>query len=240
MSETPRTPDDELNALPNGARVAVVSLMGSLCPITLGHVQCFEAARRLLVDGKPPTPAGRFDYCIGLISLNDDEYLASKFASSGEKPLNLDDRVTLINLATAEFPWIEYIEAPLFDTVSSAETIDAFRARWPSFVFEHFNMNGSDDVLKYLKWVDACPTNRFITMLRPGSSGVMAQNLHAFGMPPEGTADFILGPELPDISSTAARRLSRAGDRTNLMKLTHPDVVDWLIDRDKAASSRSS
>jgi len=230
--------DDELFALPSGARVAVVSLMGSLCPITLGHVRCFEEARRVLVDSLAATPAGRFDSCIGLISLNDDEYLASKFAGSDEKPLTLHERVELINIATVNFPWIHYTEAPLLDTRSSAATIDGLRARWPSLVFEHFNMNGSDDVLKYRKWGDACPNNRFITMLRPGSADVIAQELHEVGMPPEGTADFVVGPELPDISSTLARHLSRAGDRTSLLKLTHPKVADWLLKRDETASTR--
>lgn len=240
QGSTSRTRDDELDALPSGARVAVVTLMGSLCPITLGHVQCFSAARRLLVDGNPQMPTGRFDYCIGFISLNGDEYLTRKFAGTGETPLILADRVELIRLATAELPWLEYSAAQLFDSRTSVETIDELRARWPSLVFDHFNMNGSDDVLKYRKWCDAAPRNKFITMLRPGSAGALAQRLQAFGWPPHGTANFIVGPELPDVSSTAARRLSRAGDRAGLLQLVHLDVADWMLQRDGRAGTAAA
>jgi nicotinic acid mononucleotide adenylyltransferase len=236
MQSTSRTRDDELDALPNGARVAVVTLMGSLSPITLGHVQCFVAARRLLVDGDPQTPASRFDYCIGFVSLNEDKYLTSKFFGTGETPLFLEDRVELIRLATAELPWLEYSAAHLFDSRTSAETIDGLRARWPSLVFEHFNMNGADDVLKYRKWCDATPSNKFITMLRPGSTDALVQRLQALGWSPHGTANFVVGPELPDVSSSAARRLSRAGDRAGLLQLVHPEVADWMLQRDGHAS----
>jgi hypothetical protein len=44
----------ELDALPDGAEVAVVSLLGSLNPVTLGHVQCFDEARRLLLGPALP------------------------------------------------------------------------------------------------------------------------------------------------------------------------------------------
>ena len=32
-----------------GSRVGVVTMLGSLCPVTLGHVQAFVEARRLLL-----------------------------------------------------------------------------------------------------------------------------------------------------------------------------------------------
>eukprot|EP01051_Picozoa_sp_SAG22_P025591 SAG22_NODE_7660_length_719_cov_1.820968_1_plen_80_part_01 len=68
----------ELAALPAGARVAVVTMRGSLCPITLGHVQCFTAARALFgadrhgsaaagAGDAQLSPAGAFAYCAGFI-----------------------------------------------------------------------------------------------------------------------------------------------------------------------------
>jgi len=59
-----------LDELPAGASVAVVTLLGSLCPITRGHVAAFEEARRQMRAG-----SGRlepFQECIGFISLNGD------------------------------------------------------------------------------------------------------------------------------------------------------------------------
>ena len=38
-----------------GSRVGVVTMLGSLCPITLGHVQAFVEARRLLLNSRVVT-----------------------------------------------------------------------------------------------------------------------------------------------------------------------------------------
>ena len=39
---------------------------------------------------------------------------------------------------------------------------------------------------------------------------------------------FILGPTLPDISSTRAREGLKSGDLSTLQQLLHPDVIHWL------------
>ena len=59
--------DATLGALPDGSAIALVSMLGSLCPVTRGHVQCFEGARALLLSGR--SPAGRFASCVGLLTL---------------------------------------------------------------------------------------------------------------------------------------------------------------------------
>eukprot|EP01049_Picozoa_sp_SAG25_P020241 SAG25_NODE_6840_length_525_cov_1.183099_1_plen_79_part_10 len=41
--------DQLLAQLPPGSSLAVVSMRGSLCPMTRGHVRCFEEARALLM-----------------------------------------------------------------------------------------------------------------------------------------------------------------------------------------------
>jgi hypothetical protein len=51
-------------------------------------------------------------------------------------------------------------------------------------------------------------------------------------MPENGTRDFILGPELPDISSTKAREASRRGELASLLQLLHPPVAAWMLTRD--------
>eukprot|EP01044_Picomonas_judraskeda_P003516 COSAG03_NODE_290_length_9343_cov_30.055820_9_plen_134_part_01 len=95
----------ELAALPANANVAVVTMRGSFCPITLGHVRCFEEARQLLLGLGPGTlPAGvePFAHTVGFLSLNPDHHLRSKFAGKREKPLGLADREMLVRVATAE------------------------------------------------------------------------------------------------------------------------------------------
>merc|ERR1711862_567027 len=42
----------------------------------------------------------------------------------------------------------------------------------------------------------------------------------------------ILGPELKDISSTAARDASVRGDSATLLSMLHPAVADWLLKSD--------
>merc|ERR1719336_497252 len=65
-----------------------------------------------------------------------------------------------------------------------------------------------------------------ITMLRPGSSDAIRKAVAGAKVAPE---HFLLGPELPDISSTAAREASARGDIDALLVLLHPAVADELL-----------
>eukprot|EP01050_Picozoa_sp_SAG11_P034648 SAG11_NODE_12337_length_708_cov_1.528736_2_plen_86_part_01 len=86
-------------------------------------------------------------------------------------------------------------------------------------------------MVKYQKWRYAGQHDghRLLTMGRPGSTVALLQGMRACNMPEAGTPSFVLGPELPDISSTKARAVSRAGDRPALLELLHPAVADWLL-----------
>lgn len=60
--------------------VAVVTLLGSLCPITLAHVQAFDEARKLLLLLDPkssarPTGLEHFDHILSFISANERRLL---------------------------------------------------------------------------------------------------------------------------------------------------------------------
>ena len=57
------------------------------------------------------------------------------------------------------------------------------------------------------------------------------QALRAAGMAAAGTADFVVGPELPAVSSTQAREALGRGDREATLQLLHPAVADWLLAR---------
>eukprot|EP01052_Picozoa_sp_SAG31_P011508 SAG31_NODE_653_length_13152_cov_4.899487_4_plen_529_part_00 len=228
---TPGTPlsgmDTDLAALPDGAKIAVVTLLGSLCPVTLGHVQCFIEARALFLSGA--NPAGRYGYCVGFISLNSDGHLRSKFAGKDEKPLTMRDRKTLVELAAADVPWLHY------SAHHPRRKVNELSNKFPTLAFERFDMNGADDVVKYQKWryvTGPKVKTRLLTMQRPGSTAALLQGMRAVGIPKHGSANFVLGPELPDISSTKARAASRAGDRAELLELLHPAVADWMLAHD--------
>ena len=68
-------------------------------------------------------------------------------------------------------------------------------------------------------------------MGRPGSTEAVLQGMRRCGINPD-DGKCILGPELPAISSTAARDASARGDSTKLLSMLHHDVADWLLRND--------
>ena len=74
--------------------------------------------------------------------------------------------------------------------------------------FEIWNLSGADDVAKYQKWQGACAQRRYITMGRPGYTDQVLAGVKASHTP---SKYFVVGPELPDISSTLAREAIARG-----------------------------
>eukprot|EP00747_Dinoflagellata_sp_TGD_P182099 gnl/TRDRNA2_/TRDRNA2_36190_c0_seq1.p1 gnl/TRDRNA2_/TRDRNA2_36190_c0~~gnl/TRDRNA2_/TRDRNA2_36190_c0_seq1.p1 ORF type:complete len:290 (-),score=54.83 gnl/TRDRNA2_/TRDRNA2_36190_c0_seq1:151-1020(-) len=221
--------DKLLAKLPDGAPVAIVSMLGSLCPVHLGHVQCYDEARRLLLGEELPgvkRPAGleKFSECLGFISLNGDSMVGAKLEKKGQKMLKLQDRAELVRLATAERPWLNYDEGYRWSPQNLSRS-------WPKLQFVEFDMNGADDVLKYRKWQWTGPQNRMITMGRPGYTEAVKEGMRSSGLKLD-DGNCILGPELPDVSSTAVRDASVRGDGAELLKMLHPAVADWLLRSD--------
>merc|ERR1719203_2360245 len=93
--------------------------------------------------------------------------------------------------------------------------------QWPRLKFVRFCLNGADDVVKYRKYTWSSSSRRFITMGRPGFTEKVKQGMAAAKVDPK-AGYFILGPELPDISSTAARKAVAAQDMGALEGLLHP------------------
>lgn len=210
-----------LDALPKGSRVALVKMVGSLCPVTLGHVQGFIEARRIFLrDPAVPRPKHleAFVEVVGLLALNSDGHVSGKLARMGERHLWFEDRRRLVELATADYPWLEY-DAPEFGR--------RLEHRWPALEFVHYSLNGADDVSKYRKYTWSGPCSRYITMGRPGDTERVRKGMAKAGVDQE-RGYFILGPDLPDISATEARRLLRSGeDDVGLRELLHPSVINW-------------
>eukprot|EP00746_Dinoflagellata_sp_MGD_P135714 gnl/MRDRNA2_/MRDRNA2_69771_c0_seq2.p1 gnl/MRDRNA2_/MRDRNA2_69771_c0~~gnl/MRDRNA2_/MRDRNA2_69771_c0_seq2.p1 ORF type:complete len:579 (+),score=95.47 gnl/MRDRNA2_/MRDRNA2_69771_c0_seq2:63-1799(+) len=213
-----------LARLPEGASVAVIRMLGSLCPITLGHVQCYIEARHIILGNpemKAPRPARleHFDECLGLVWLNGDSLVGRKLLQKGQKALNYQERSHLVELVTAEHPWLCYDDGSGFLALCQ---------RWPHLNFIEFDMNGADDVVKYSKWVATGPRNRMITMGRPGSTAAVVDGMKRSRINAD-DGNCFLGPELPDISSTAARQASFHGDCKALLKMVHPAVAEWML-----------
>jgi len=219
--------DAVLKGLPDGTQVAVVTLLGSLCPITSSHVEGFHEARRILLaeEGvKRPDQLEVFGAVLGYISLNGDRYVGSKMQSNGQPLLDYSKRRELVRLATSDDDWIE-------DEQHEGFTVGrVLPERYPTLSFTHFCMNGADDVVKYGKWAYASKANRFITMGRAGYTEQVLEGMSRSGVDP---SHFLLGPELPDCSSTAVRHALACRDAASLellSSLLHPKVKEWLLD----------
>eukprot|EP00405_Crypthecodinium_cohnii_P012008 CAMPEP_0206425444 /NCGR_PEP_ID=MMETSP0324_2-20121206/3795_1 /ASSEMBLY_ACC=CAM_ASM_000836 /TAXON_ID=2866 /ORGANISM="Crypthecodinium cohnii, Strain Seligo" /LENGTH=510 /DNA_ID=CAMNT_0053890227 /DNA_START=72 /DNA_END=1604 /DNA_ORIENTATION=- len=218
-----------LSSLPPHSHVAVLILQGSLCPITLAHTQCFEVARQVLLresGSELPPHTETFAEVFGVIALNGEGYVRRKMEEAGCENINMYNRRHLVNLAIQGMPWMGFAERS--DRYWSDLSI-----RWPHLNFIFYYLNGADDVVKYRKWKDACHSYRLFTVGRPGSTSQI-------GRPAGGENPyFIVGPELPDISSTMVRQLLGKGDKENLVGLLHPDVATWCIEN-KVFQGRAS
>jgi len=224
-----------LSSLPEGANVAMVSMLGSLCPITLGHVQCFEEARKIILadpsSGVPrPKRLQHFDECLGLIQLNGDGYVLRKVREKGQKGLDIGQRGDMARLATADHLWLNYEDREARVLLNSVLS----RKRFEHLNFVEFEMNGADDVVKYAKWTyltsRGC-SSRMIVMGRPGFTSQVLQGMAEVGLDRD-DGKFIVGPELPDVSSTAAREASQKNDLPTLLSILHPSVADFLLKSD--------
>ena len=169
-----------------------------------------------------PPELEHFDGCVGLLNLNHDTSVCRKLQQKGQKALCRRDRAQLVRLAVADLPWLRFSESPTQWCHGAA----LLAQRFPRLDFVDFTMNGADDVVKYRKWRGAGPNCRLITMGRPGSSEHLRRGAASAQVRPE---HFLMGPELPDISSTAVRDVCARGDADALLSMVHPDVADWLL-----------
>ena len=206
--------------------VAVITMTGSCCPITRAHCMMFETAREILLNGPE-----KFGEILGLLSLNPDSYVIDKKMSRlKEKAIVYTDRSELAKWATAEMPWMDFNPGRERDSVESW-----LPYYWKGLTFIRYEMNGADDVLKFEKWKHCKGGRRLITMGRPGFTEEVTERSMAFGVDLH-KGNFIMAPELPDISSTEVRKALREEHGKpleesipRLAHLLHPIVAEWLL-----------
>jgi hypothetical protein len=155
--------DAELSPLPSGSRVAVLWLLGSLCPITRAHVLSLTEGRALLT-GKPlerplpliapgsPAPPRRAAACLALVRVNPDCFVDAKFERLREAPvcLKAEDRAALASAALVKHAsWARVLHpgGPGF-----MQALGELEARHRSLEFAPYEVSGADDCLKYRKW----------------------------------------------------------------------------------------
>jgi len=186
----------------------------------------FIEARKLLLgepEGKTHRPAKleSFGEVLGFISLNGDGHVGAKLRAKGEPNLSYAHRQHLVRLALQDLDWMDV-------EIYEGESLERLQRMFPRLRFTHFCMNGADDVLRFGKYMWSGPKSRFITMGRPGFTEEVAKAMVENHIDPE-AGYFILGPELPEISSTDARMALTKGDRKTVARLLHPRVSDWCF-----------
>jgi len=207
-----------LSELPDNSNVAVVTMLGSCCPVTLAHVQAFIESRRLLLgEIARPQKLEQFAEVIGLLALNGDGHVKRKLEEHGEPFIPKKDRGHLVKIATADLPWLNYVEK--YGNIESV---------FPELNIVHFDLNGADDVVKYHKWKWASRTARHITVGRPGSTQQLLKGMSEAGLDADNEF-FIIGPELADVSSTAVRNALRDRAGYELKDMLHPGVIEWCL-----------
>lgn len=133
--------DFHLQRVTNGSKVAVITLLGSLCPVTVAHISMFEQARRMILS-----QGGKYEHVLGFVSLNTDYHVKTKLSEEMITPLNLFQRKHLVQLAVGDdTPWLHVEE-------TSGHGFDLAKKRFKDLRFKRFFMNGADDFLKYTKW----------------------------------------------------------------------------------------
>jgi len=223
-----RAMDDALHTLlgnlPDGSHIAVVTMTGSCCPVTLAHVQCFVEARRLLLaEAARPRRLEVFQEVLAFLCLNGDAHVSSKMRAKKESYIKYADRAMLVEFACSDLPWMSF--SPWREHVAAT----AVQKAWPKLRIVRFCLNGADDVLKYQKWRQCSPQHRLITMGRPGGyTEKLRSAVCRAGIDPE-EGNFILGPELPDVSSTEVRRACKVGDNERLSQLLDSRVAAWCL-----------
>jgi nicotinic acid mononucleotide adenylyltransferase len=226
--------EKQLTGLAGGSNVAVITMQGSCCPVTLAHIQCFIEARKIVLGEVPgPRRMTRFGEALGFLSLNSDSIVSAKLREKGLPHIRFEDRAHLVELAVDELPWMA------FNHSSESAAFDRLVRRFPELNFIRYALNGADDVLKYQKWKGCGEKRRGIVMCRPGVTEKLRAQIRKSGLDME-RGWFIIGPELRDISSTAVREACVRGDKEALLDMLHPQVAEWCLTRSpykpKAAS----
>lgn len=219
------TPESSVAALPPGSCVAVLDFLGSFCPVTTAHTEAIITARSILIGKRAPINADGaltpYTACLGTLNVNSDSHVGAKLSRTGEQDekLTSKQRLLLCSLATAsEASWLRI-------GISAREWVASLRASFPSISFTIWMLNGADDVVRYKKWAWATNNEPHITMGCPGDTEAIRRAISEEGLASDA---FVLGPDLPDISSTAARRALRQHDDWKLSLYLHPHVVTYL------------
>eukprot|EP00929_Paragymnodinium_shiwhaense_P112161 TRINITY_DN80418_c0_g1_i1.p1 TRINITY_DN80418_c0_g1~~TRINITY_DN80418_c0_g1_i1.p1 ORF type:complete len:455 (-),score=47.21 TRINITY_DN80418_c0_g1_i1:282-1520(-) len=229
-------------AFARGGNVAIITFQGTLCPVTVAHIEAVketrlqllgEASERLQVAERPQK-LPHFQSVFAFIGLNPDDYVASKFggrrASTGFIPA--DERRALVDLATGEHDWIH-------SCWNVWKCADKLMSEFKEQGLVWYELDGADVALRSRTWNRAWEGRRYACVGRPADPGAengthdVVRRMEEDGKGPSSEwyqeGSYLLLPELPRLSSTQARQALKSEDMTVLNRTLHEHVLQELL-----------
>lgn len=245
-------------------RVAVVTLVGSFCPVTLAHVEALRIARRVLLgesnaEAGRPAGLGVYDLVVGFLCVNAGQRVEAKLSEQGVPAVSEADRRMLLDmvLADPDLSWLSSADQATCDVDWAAPVAERevqvaklLRQQFPQHEITHFRLDGADVALRWRAWEHASASERFLCMPRGADTAALLEAMQAAGCAPgsEGyeQGHFVLLPDLGAVgavSSSLVREALTHGDIPALRGMLHPAVLDWNLRHGpytKHSSSRRS
>jgi len=236
LDENEEFQHDLLSGLPPNSTVALVGLTGCLCPFHLSHALALIEARAILMHEETMCPllpdcfemsvsTPPFDAVLGGVYFCSDQHVGKKMFVKGNAPLGLRDRVHLARLAMRDYPWVT-----VHETGCEGDTYELWKKLYPQLTFVRYHITGTDDCLKYKKWQGTQASRTFVVLrsadIDSPSNAQLFKTLHEEKV--KLGEEVVLGPGLPNISSSEVRNALCKGNIALAKKLLHPDVLEWL------------
>ena len=133
----------------------------------------------------------------------------------------------LVELAVDDISWIAFHD-------NAWRAFEELRRSFRHLHFIHYELDGADVALKNRTWLRCSEHSRRVAMGRACAVGETNPTHEIIALAQQDGVDiaagrFIIGPELPDISSSRVRAALRAGDLAALRGMLHPRVLNWNL-----------
>jgi len=236
-------------------RVAVVTFVGSFCPVTLAHVTAMKVAKQMLMGEaqlhmQRPSGLPVPDVVVGYMCANSESKVSKKLAKKGIASISERDRRMLLDLAVnrPDLSWIRSMDQAacevdyrLPQSQRRVEVVEALIRQLPGYEITHYRLDGADVAVQWKAWEQADANNRFLCCGRPSErgQGSTADLLSAMRRSKNGNMApgsqwydqgfFVLLPEMQNISSTQVRSALYSGNMAVLENMLDKAVMEWNI-----------
>jgi len=209
------------DTLPDGGKVALISMLGSFAPLTKGHLNAFVQSRKVLLERG-------FDEVLGVMSFNPEGHVKAKLKRKKMPNVPFNKRHELAECAFQD------IAAPWMTTEFQQTLFHRAIQKNPKFVnytIQLFFANGADDVFlgrKYEQCGKSFPDNRmFIMVGRPGDTDAVQKLLEQRGISGNDTECLWIDNE-NSFSSSQLRKAAMAKEVAKVHEIADGCVAEFM------------